>query len=138
MRVLFDTNVILDVLLDRQPHARTAAVLMSFVDVGRLEGVMCATTVTTLYYLMSKAIGRAGAMKHMKVLMGMFDVAGVDRAVLAQAMDSKIADFEDAVVHEAARAAGATAIVTRNAKDFARASLPVLHPDELLTSISVR
>lgn len=56
MRVLFDTNVVLDVLLDREPHAGVAARLFALVDRERLDGVVCATTVTTIHYLAAKAI----------------------------------------------------------------------------------
>jgi len=57
MKVLFDTNVVLDVLLAREPHARTAATLFSLVDSDRLDGRVCATTVTTVDYLATRALG---------------------------------------------------------------------------------
>jgi len=58
VKVLFDTNVLLDVLLNREPHAEPAARLLSLVDTGELEGVICATTVTTVHYLASRAMRR--------------------------------------------------------------------------------
>lgn len=51
MRVLFDNSIVLDVLLDRQPHADAAAILMSLVDTGKVEGLLCATTVTKVHFL---------------------------------------------------------------------------------------
>jgi hypothetical protein len=54
---------------------------------------------------------------------------------LRSALDAGFADFEDAVVHEAARQAGAAAIVTRNGKDFVRSELPVFSPAELLAAM---
>ncbi len=137
MKVLFDTNVVLDVLLLRQPHVATAARLFTFVDKGELEGSICATAVTTVHYLAEKAVGRRQARKHVKELMALFRVAGVDHEVLRNALELDFADFEDAVVHEAARAAGMAAIVTRNGKDFARAMLPILEPGELLAAMTV-
>ena len=65
------------------------------------------------------------------------DVACVDREVLRGALDMGFADYEDAVLHEAARAAGAAAIVTRNGKHFTRATLPVFSPVELLAALQV-
>ena len=135
MKVLFDTNVVLDVLLARAPHAEPAARLMALVDRGKIEGLLCATTVTTIHYLATKVIGRRKAVKHLRELLAMFDVARVDRAVLLQALEPNFPDYEDAVLHEAARAAGATGIVTRNASDFAAASLPVFDPRELLSAV---
>ena len=61
MRVLFDTNVILDVLLEREPHIDVASKLVALVDNGRIEGSVCATTVTTLYYIGAKDLGRKAA-----------------------------------------------------------------------------
>ena len=135
MRVLFDTNVILDVLLAREPHADVAARLLSLVDSGGLDGVICATTVTTIHYIASKSVGVKLAQKHLEDLLDLFDVAPVDADVLKSSLRPGFADYEDAVLHEAARAAGAAAIVTRNGKDFTGSSLPVFDPHELLAAI---
>jgi len=135
VRVLFDTNVVLDVLLDREPHAEVASQLLSLVDQNRLDGVVCATTVTTIHYLASKAVGDKAAAHQVGELLAMFDVAGVDHDVLRSALVLGFSDFEDAVLHEAASAAGASAIVTRNGRDFVRASLPVFEPHELLAAV---
>lgn len=136
MKVLFDTNVILDVLLAREPHVEVAALLLSLVDNKRIDGVLCATTVTTIHYLAAKAVGPKRAETHIRALMALFEIAPVTRDVFACAMDCGFADYEDAVLHEAAALSGATAIVTRNGKDFAQATLPVLDPVELLAAIA--
>ena len=69
-------------------------------------------------------------------LLGLFDVAPVDRDVLDAALDIDFSDYEDAVVHQAARAADATAIVTRDRSDFANSAIPALDPQELLAAIA--
>ena len=135
MRVLFDTNVVLDVLLDRQPYADTAVQLLSLVDQGRIDGVVCATTITTIHYLASRAVGATEAARQVRELLAMFDVAAVDRGVVESAVKLGFDDFEDAVLHEAAVAAGASAIVTRNGADFAAAKLPIFDPMELLAAV---
>ena len=135
MKVLFDTNVVLDVLLAREPHADVGARLLSLVDSGKLEGILCATTVTTIYYIAEKSVGAELAHRHVGELLAMFDVACVDRQVLLNALDRRFDDFEDAVLHEAARDVDATAIVTRNGGDFRRATLPVFDPEELLAAV---
>ena len=135
MKVLFDTNVVLDVLLAREPHAVVAAKLLALVDKGKFEGVICATTVTTIHYLASKAVGPDPAKRCLRELLALFDVAGVDRDVLDSALGLDFQDFEDAVLHEAARAAGAAAIVTRNGKDFGNTVIPVFEPHELLAAV---
>lgn len=135
MRVLFDTNVILDHLLEREPYVDVAERLLSLVDTGEIEGVICATTATTIHYLASKAVGAAAAAEHLRALLAIFDVACVDREVLRGALDTSFSDYEDAVLHQAACSAGAGAIVTRNGKDFSRSSLPVFDPPELLAAV---
>jgi len=135
VRVLFDTNVVLDVLLDREPHAEDATRLLSLVDQGGSDGVVCATTVTTIHYLAARAVGHTEASRHVADLLALFDVAPVDGRVLRSALGAAFSDFEDAVLHEAAVACGASAIVTRNGKDFGAASLAVLAPSELLAAV---
>jgi predicted nucleic acid-binding protein len=136
MKVLFDTNVVLDVLLAREPHAATAAQLFALVERGEMQGAVCATTVTTIHYLAVRALGPKVAQKHLRQLLSLFGVAPVTGEVVTSALDLGFPDFEGAVVHEAARACGAVAIVTRNAKDFAKASLPILSPVELLAAVA--
>lgn len=135
MRILFDTNVVLDVLLNRAPHASAAARLMAEVERKRIQGLLGATTLTTIHYLASSAVGAARARRHLQSLLTLCEVAAVGREVLWDALSLSFRDFEDAVLHEAARRAGATGIVTRDPAGFSRASLSVYSPHELLTMI---
>lgn len=131
MKVLFDTNVILDVLLDREPHAAASAEILSRVEAGEVSGWLCATTVTTLFYLITKAADSQRALTDIRKLLSLFEIAPVNRPVLEAALTLGFSDFEDAVLHEAARQIDATAIVTRNGDDFKKAAMPVYRPEEL-------
>lgn len=132
MRVLFDTNVILDVLLARSPHAEPAIALLDRVAAKEVHGLLGATTVTTIHYLTSKALGTRGAQQHLRTLLGLFDIAPVTRAVLTDALGLGFPDYEDAVLHESARHAGAEGIVTRDSQGFMKARLTVYAPAELV------
>ena len=134
MSVLFDTNVVLDLLLAREPFVDDAKVLFSRVETGDLHAYLGATTVTTIHYLAVKSIGREAAFEKVRALLKLFDVAPVHRPVLEDALDLGFSDFEDAVLHEAAVQIGAEAIVTRNAKDFAKAKLRIYTPAELIAA----
>ncbi|MBI4209012.1 MAG: PIN domain-containing protein [Deltaproteobacteria bacterium] len=131
MKVLFDTNVVLDVLLDRRPFSAPAASLFAKVETGEIEGSICATTVTTIHYIAAKAVGTQQARVEVKKIMALFEIAPVNRTVLETAITAKFLDFEDSVIHEAARHIGAQAIVTRNPKDFKGAVLAIYTPQEL-------
>ncbi len=133
MRLLLDTNVVLDVLLARAPFADDSAKVMGAVETGDLEGFLCATTVTTIHYLTAKALGRKAAETHIAALLRIFHIAPVTDIVLSSALGSKARDFEDAVVLESARAVSASAIVTRNPSDFPKASgISIYLPSDVL------
>ncbi len=132
MKVIVDTNVVLDVLLSRQPFASAAAKVFALTEQSRIEAWVCATTVTTIDYLLSQSLPRDKAREAVRGLLTIFDVALVNKSVLERALASPMRDFEDAVVAEAGVLAGARMIVTRNTRDFSRASLPVLTPQEFL------
>jgi len=135
VRVLFDTNVVLDVLLARPPHAASATTLFDLVARKELDGLLGATTITTVFYLAAKAVGPRPARHHITTILGLFEVAAVTRAVLSDALKLPFKDYEDAVLHEAGRHAGATAIVTRDPQGFAGARLRIYGPEELLRLI---
>lgn len=136
MRVLFDTNVILDLLLARPPFVADAAQLLGMAERREIDGFVCATTVTTIYYLFSKAASDATARSTIDRLLKFLDAAPVNRTVLHAALTLAFPDFEDAVLHEAARSAGVDAIVTRNGQDFRQATLPVHLPAALLAALT--
>jgi predicted nucleic acid-binding protein len=130
--------VVLDLLLDREPFAEPAAVLLSRVEAGEIQGCLCATTVTTIHYLASKVVGAKQALLAIRKLLSIFEIAPVDRSALEAALESGLPDFEDAVLHEAARQVSAEAIVTRDPDDFKRAVLPVYSPRELHQALALR
>ena len=132
MRILFDTNVILDVLLDREPFSSTAAKLFSKVETGEITGYVCATTITTLHYISSKVIGADSAIEEINKLLMLFEVAPVNRAVLDAALTSGFKDFEDAVVHASGVYKETQGIVTRDFDSFKKSKINVYSPEELL------
>jgi len=135
VRVVFDTNVVLDVLMDREPHVDAAARLFALVDRGGIQGFICATTATTVHYIAAKGYGSKRARELVAELLGLFAVAPVDHDVLNGALGLDFPDYEDAVLHEAARGVGA-AVVTRDRSGFARATVAVFDPRELLAALA--
>jgi len=132
LKILLDTNIVLDVLMDRMPFSDTAVELFSKVEAGAIIGYLCGTTITTVYYLASKILGAARAQEEIKKLLSLFEVAPVNRLVLESALVVDFHDFEDAVIHEAACHVGADAIITRNLKDFKKPRISVYTSDELV------
>jgi len=133
MKILFDTNIILDLLLDRKPFADHASTLMSRVERSEINGFLCATTITTIHYLLSKHLDKDKAIISINSIMSLFEVASVNRLVIESALKSKFKDFEDSVLHESARHAGVEYIITRNIKDFKKTRIPAFTPTEFLS-----
>jgi predicted nucleic acid-binding protein len=134
-RVLFDVNVILDVLLDRKPFADDSSAAWAAVENGDAEGFLSAPAITTLHYLNARAAGVKMATETTEALLTVFEVAPVDEAVLRSAVALEWKDFEDAVVAAGARRAKCDAVITRNPRDFKGAPIKVLTPAEAVAWI---
>ena len=138
MKILFDTNVILDLLLDRKPFSENAQLLFEKVESRNIEGYVGATTITTLDYLLTKNLSTKEANRILRKLLKLFEVAPVNRLILEDALDSKFLDFEDAVLNVAAVHCGVQAIVTRDEEGFSKSQLAIYSPEALLTALSLR
>ena len=137
MRALVDTNIVMDVLLARRPFVDSASRVFSLVEQSKIEASLCATTVTTVDYLLTQSLSRDEARQALRGLLKLFEIAPVNRSVIEKALRSKIEDFEDAILEQATRLVGAEAIITRNTKDFHRSSIKALDPTELLAAIEM-
>jgi len=73
MKILFDTNFILDVLIDRKPFSEAASQLLSLVERGEVSGIICATTVTTIHYLSTKILGKNKSQHQIANLISLFE-----------------------------------------------------------------
>lgn len=136
MRILFDVNVVLDVLLKREPWLREAQQLWDAVADGKIEGHLAPTTLTTIYYLARKLpAGSMGAMQSIVACLATFEVCSMDRQTIVRAAAQSGGDFEDNVQIACAAQTGLDGIVTRNVKHFALASCKVYTPTELLTAL---
>ena len=131
MKVLFDTNVVLDVLMDRFPFSRASSLLFSKVEKGNIKGFLCATTITTIHHLVNKSRGKETTLESINLLLNLFEIASANRAALETAKNLKFKDFEDAVIYSSALHSVCSCVVTRNVRDFVSADIPVFLPDEL-------
>ena len=135
MIALVDTNVVLDVMLGREPHLAASSAVLAAVETGRCRGLLCATTITTIHYIAERQIGNQASLKRISELMSIFGIAAINQGVLGSAIVRDMPDFEDAVIHEAAIQAGGQCIVTRNVDDFAAAEIPVYNPEQFIAAL---
>lgn len=132
---LLDINVLLDVFLERPSVYTASAEVLSLCDNAKTKGLVCANSYPALHYFLRKHMPGKQAINILSKLRGITRVAPVDQKVIDLALASDFTDFEDAVQYYSALHAKADTLVTRNQKDFKRATLPVLSPEEYLASL---
>ncbi|MEH2339045.1 type II toxin-antitoxin system VapC family toxin [Nostoc sp.] len=97
MRVLIDTNIVLDFLQEREPFVQDAARLFERIDAGEVQGFIAATTITNIYYVVRRAAGVKVAQDAIIQVLTDLHICPVDRTILEQAIALNFRDFEDAV-----------------------------------------
>ena len=131
-RVLFDLNVVLDVLTGRAPHFQDSARLWALAEASQIDGYVAAHSFTTLFYLYRRQADSQVAYQAIRNMLRVFDVAGVDRASIQKACDLAWHDFEDAVQCCAASAFSCDYLVTRDPQGYQGQAIAVLQPAEFL------
>ena len=133
MKILLDTNVVLDVLLDRQAFKQDSLDAMKkAINNGHIL-YMSASAITDVFYILRKSTeSKTDAISHLKNLLSIVNVAEVNESCILNALSSKIKDYEDAVVDETAVFSSIDLILTRNIKDFKAAKTSVMTPADYL------
>lgn len=132
MKVLLDINVVLDVILERQPWAADSALLLDAAERGEVAAFVAGHTITTAHYVIVRNASARKAATAVTDIMRIATIVPVEAADFAQALVLGMADFEDAVQAAAAAKVGADFIATRNEKDFRRSPIKPRSPAELL------
>lgn len=135
MKVLIDTNIVLDLLLEREPFVESAIALFEQIEYGKLIGYIAATTITNIFYIIRKTEGREVALAATGRLLIGLQFCAVDRQTVETALRLNLKDFEDSVQLACATLAQLDGIVTRDRKDFAGSPLPTYSPTELLNQL---
>jgi len=132
MRILLDTNIILDIALGRVPHLADSADVFRKIDNESIYGFVTATTITDIYYVAKREKGHQTTIDFISNLIEIVDVIGIDREIVIASLVSDFADFEDAIQSVSSRLNGIDYIITRNQKDFIKSEISAVSPKELL------
>jgi predicted nucleic acid-binding protein len=136
VKILIDTNVILDLLLEREPFVENEIALFDQIEQGKLEGHIAAATITNIFYIIRKTEGREVAIDAIHRLLIGLHFCAVDRQTVETALSLGLKDFEDSIQLACATLSQLEGIVTRDRKDFIGSNLPIYSPTELLSQIS--
>lgn len=134
MRILIDTNILVDYLQKRTPFNLSAERIVDLSTDNVIEGCIAAHTITNLFYILRKIYTIE---ERKEILLGfckLFDVIDIDTTKLINALkDERFSDFEDCLQMECAKNASVDYIVTRNLEDFKNSDIPVLSSEEFIS-----
>ena len=133
--ILLDTDVLIDVALDRHPHSGPSSELLDQIEQGAESAYIAWHSASNLYYIVAPARGGLSARDFIVELTTFVSVATTDTEAIRYAAGLPMGDFEDAMQVAAARACGARHIVTRNVRDYERSPIRAIDPQEALTEL---
>ncbi|MCP5098126.1 MAG: PIN domain-containing protein [Chloroflexi bacterium] len=136
MKILLDTNIVLDVLLKRSPWIINAQIIWQANDLNQLTGYLTATTITDIFYIARRGHGVEIADRAVDSCLKAFEICPVTRSALLLARTFPGQDFEDNLQMACAAIASLDGIVTRNPKDFSHSSILVLSPEQVVQKIN--
>ena len=136
MTVLIDTNVVLDVLLERPPFYKDSFVISQLANLKRFTGYISASAVTDIFYISQKKLGKKAAKEAIKNLLHIYYPATVTDKDIYKAIDLTWDDFEDSVQFTVGEGLCADYIVTRNTQDFSSGHIPAVTPEQFIQIIA--
>lgn len=137
MKVLLDTNIILNFALERQPWFVDSEEIIYLAEQKQIKGYISASTISDIYYIIRKIKGKELAWEFLKNIISICQVANVDSRVISMALNVSFKDFEDAIQYSSAVINQLDIIVTRNIKDFPISKPKIFTPSQFLEEISM-
>ena len=133
-KLFVDTDVVLDLLSARQPHYKFAAELFSLADIESVRLYVSSLTFANVHYVLSKQLSASESRSLLLRFKTLVTVLPVNDKIIELALSSSFADFEDAIQFYAAIENNISILLTRNLKDFKKATIPVMTPQQYLKS----
>ena len=134
-RVFLDTNVILDLLGERDPFYDSIAKIATLADKEIVTLVVSPLSFATLNYFLTKFESAQIAQEKLRKFKILCEICKLDEQIIEKALTSSFTDFEDAIQYFSALNSDCSVIITRNEKDFKKSLLPVMTPKEYLKII---
>jgi predicted nucleic acid-binding protein len=135
VKILIDTNIVLDLFLERDPFIEDTINLFDQIERGNLAGYITATTITNIFYIIRKTEGREVAISAINRLLIGLQLCAVSRQTVETALSLGLKDFEDSIQLACAILNQLDGIITRDRKDFIGSSLPIYAPTEILKQL---
>lgn len=129
-KVYIDTDIILDLVLERKPHSLYAAQLFSSIEQNQIKGFASPLIFSNLYYILRKGKSRSEALNVLRKLKLLLTIVPIHEKILDRALLSEVKGFEDAMQYYAAVENEIPILITRNKKDYPRKDISILTAEE--------
>lgn len=137
-KLFLDTNVVVDLLGEREPFYDVAARIASMADKGRIQLIVSALTYSTVFYLLSRFEDKEQVKEKIRKFKVIAQTVELTDQIIEKGLASKFVDFEDALQYYCALQKDSNMLITRNVKDFKESDIPVLTPEEYFSSLKSR
>lgn len=131
-KIFVDSDIILDVFLNREPFLNSAMSLFNLVKDQHLEGFTSPLIINNVHYILSKTVGQPESLRKLKSFRLHFRICPVSEKHIDSAFASDFPDFEDAIQYYSALENSIDFIITRNKKDFGKSIIPVMSAEEFI------
>jgi len=135
MKLFLDTNVMLDLLGERDPFYVSAAKIATLADRNKLKIFVSALSYATISYFLTKYYGHEKTIEKLRRFKVISEICELDTLIIEKGLNSGFTDFEDSLQYYSALRKECDIIITRNGKDFKKSKIPVMTPNEFLNSI---
>ena len=135
MNVFLDTNVMLDFVGERNPHFKSAQIVVNLADKGKIKIYVSALSFATCSYFLTKEFGTEITKDKLSKFKILSTVVSLDENIVEKSLLSKFSDFEDGLQYFSALKENCKYILTRNEKDFKNSEITIMTPDEFLISL---
>ena len=133
MKLMIDTNILLDVMIHRDPFYNNSKAVLKLCENRNVNGFISASAVTDLFYITRRAFGSVeDTYRIISSILNIVKVLTVTNDDVISAFQVKAKDFEDCLMATCARSNKCDGIVTRNKKDFLLFGITLYSPEELL------
>ena len=135
--VFIDTDVIIDFLIDREPHSREAAIIFTLIEQKKLKGYVSSLTFSNLYYVLRKVESHNKVITKLDSISRLLTILKVDQQTIKDSIASGFQDFEDSIQYNCAiDFKKIDVLITRNTKDYKNPEIPVMTPADYLKTVS--
>ena len=137
-KLFLDTNVVIDLLGEREEFYQSIAKIATLADKGRLYLVVSALTYSTVYYLLSRFEDKEIVKDKIRKFKVIAETSDLTNKVIDKGLSSNFVDFEDSLQYYCALNSDCNILITRNGKDFKESEIPVMSPNEYLKSLNTK